>query len=86
MLTLYYAANTCARASLIALAESGAQYRIVPLSFGQGEQRKPEYLAINPKGRVPALATGRVFPPVVVMVTVAGVLNKAESLTTRLAV
>ena len=59
MLTLYYAAGTCARASLIALAEAGADYTIVPLDFGQAEQRKPEYLAVNPKGRVPALATGR---------------------------
>ena len=59
MLTLYYAPGTCARASLIALAEAGADYTIVPLDFGQAEQRKPEYLAVNPKGRVPALATGR---------------------------
>jgi hypothetical protein len=34
----------------------------------------------------PAFATGRVLPPVVVIVTVAGVLNKAESLTTKLTV
>ncbi|KQP18381.1 glutathione S-transferase family protein [Pseudorhodoferax sp. Leaf267] len=57
MLTLYYGANTCARASHIALAESGAAYGLVKLNFLEGEQRKPAYLAVNPKARVPALVT-----------------------------
>ncbi len=57
MLKLYYAPETCARASLIALAESGADYAIARLDFARGEQRQPDYLAINPKGRVPALST-----------------------------
>jgi glutathione S-transferase len=57
MLELYYAANTCALASHIALEEAGAEYRTVRLSFASEEQRKPEYLAINPKARVPALVT-----------------------------
>lgn len=57
MLTLYYAANTCARASHIALAESGLPYALKRLNFGDGEQRGPEFLALNPKGRVPALVT-----------------------------
>jgi glutathione S-transferase len=59
MLTLYYCPDSCARASLIALAESGIDYRIVRMSLAQGEQRKPEYLVINPKARVPALVTDR---------------------------
>jgi glutathione S-transferase len=57
MLTLYYSPGSCALASLIALAESGADYRTVRLDFAQNQQRQPEYLAINPKGRVPALVT-----------------------------
>ncbi|HVR52701.1 MAG TPA: glutathione S-transferase family protein [Pseudorhodoferax sp.] len=57
MLTLYYASNTCSRASHIALVESGLPYRISRVNFSEGAQRKPDYLAINPKGRVPALAT-----------------------------
>jgi glutathione S-transferase len=57
MLTLYYAPHTCARASHIALAETGAPYRIARLNFAEGAQRKPEFLAVNPKGRVPALVT-----------------------------
>lgn len=59
MLTLYVAPGTCALASLIALEEAGADYRAVKLDFAQGEQRGEAYLRINPKGRVPALATDR---------------------------
>jgi len=59
MLKLYYAPNTCALASHIALEEAGADYSTVRLDFGADEQRQPAYLAINPKGRVPALATDR---------------------------
>ena len=59
MLTLYTATGTCALASHIALEDAGAEYRIVRLGFASGDQRKPDYLAVNPKGRVPSLATGR---------------------------
>ena len=59
MLKLFYAANTCALASHIALQEAGANYETVRLDFRAEDQRKPDYLAINPKGRVPALATDR---------------------------
>lgn len=57
MLKLFYAPNTCALASHIALEEAGAEYETVRIDFRANEQRKPEYLAINPKGRVPALVT-----------------------------
>lgn len=59
MLELYYAANTCALASHIALEDAGADYSTVRISFTANEQRSPPYLAINPKGRVPALRTDR---------------------------
>jgi len=59
MLTLYYATNTCALASHIALEEAGATFETRSIDFGAAEQTKPEYLKINPKGRVPALATER---------------------------
>jgi glutathione S-transferase len=59
MLTLYYAANTCALASHIALEESGAAYDTRRVDFATAEQTKPDYLKINPKGRVPALVTDR---------------------------
>jgi glutathione S-transferase len=59
MLKLYYAANTCALATHIALEEAGAEYETVRVDFRSNEQRGPKYLAINPKGRVPALVTDR---------------------------
>ncbi|MGR9273901.1 glutathione S-transferase family protein [Rhizobium leguminosarum] len=57
MLTLYYAPGTCALASLIALEESGLAFETKKISLRDGEQRSPDYLKINPKGRVPALVT-----------------------------
>lgn len=57
MLTLYYSPGSCALASHIALEEAAADYKTVRLNFANSDQRKPEYLAINPKGRVPALVT-----------------------------
>jgi glutathione S-transferase len=59
MLTLYYAPNTCALASHLALEYAGADYRTVRVDFSSQQQRSPEYLRLNPKGRVPALATDR---------------------------
>ena len=58
-LKLYYAPGTCALAARIALIEANAPHEVVKLDFSKGEQRSPEYLAINPKGRVPALVTER---------------------------
>ena len=56
---LYYAVHTCALASHIALEDAGAEYSTVRINFATEEQRKPEYLAINPKARVPSLVTER---------------------------
>src|SRR5256885_1576779 len=59
MLKLYYAPGTCALASHIALAEAGAPYSTERLNFKINQQNSPEYLKINPKGRVPAMVTDR---------------------------
>jgi len=59
MLTLYYANGTCALASHLALEYAGAAYQVVRVDFSQQEQRSPDYLRLNPKGRVPALVTER---------------------------
>jgi glutathione S-transferase len=56
MLKLYYAPNTCALAAHIALEDAGADYEAHRLDFYREEQRQTDYLAINPKGRVPALS------------------------------
>jgi glutathione S-transferase len=57
MLKLYYAPGTCALATHIALEEAGAPYEAVRVDFASQAQRSAEYLAVNPKGRVPALVT-----------------------------
>ncbi len=59
MLRLYYTPHTCALASHLALEQAGAKYETVRVDFSKNGQRAPEYLAINPKGRVPALVTER---------------------------
>lgn len=56
-LTLFFAPDSCAVAVQIALLETGAPFTARQLNLTAGEQRSPEYLAINPKGRVPALIT-----------------------------
>ena len=59
MFKLFWARRSCALASHIALEEVGANYTIQRIDFTTDEQRSAEYLAINPKGRVPALMTDR---------------------------
>ena len=56
-LTLYYGRGTCAQAVLIALYEAQAEFDLKIINMAEGEQRTPEFLALNPKGRVPALRT-----------------------------
>ena len=55
MLTLYYCPGACSMAAHIALEEGGEKYESRKINLAQGEQRTPEYLKINPHGRVPAL-------------------------------
>ncbi len=59
MLKLYFSPGSCALASHIALQEAGAAYTTERVNFKSNQQNSPEYLAINPKGRVPALVTDR---------------------------
>lgn len=53
----YSATGTCALATHIALYEAGADVEVVKLDFAANQQQSPEFLRINPKGRVPALVT-----------------------------
>jgi glutathione S-transferase len=57
MLTLYFSPGACSLASHIAIEETGAPYEAKLTALARGEQRTPEYLAINPRARVPALKT-----------------------------
>jgi GSH-dependent disulfide-bond oxidoreductase len=40
---------------LILIEELAAQCEIIPVKIGEGEQRLPEFLSINPNGKIPAL-------------------------------
>src|SRR5882672_4102047 len=55
MLVFYFAPGTSSMAAHIALHEAGAKFESRPLSFNKHEQRAPNYLAINPEGKVPTL-------------------------------
>ncbi len=55
----YYGPKTCALATHIVLEYVGADYEAIKLDFRENQQRSKEYLAVNPKGRVPALVTDR---------------------------
>jgi glutathione S-transferase len=56
MLTLYYAPRTISIAVALTLEEAGLPYEAVKIDFKTAQQTQPDYLAINTKGRVPALA------------------------------
>ncbi|MDP4023909.1 glutathione S-transferase N-terminal domain-containing protein [Methylobacterium sp. NEAU 140] len=53
--TLYYAPGACSLAAHIVLEESGLAYEGHKLDLAAGDQRAPEFLAVNERGRVPAL-------------------------------
>ena len=59
-LTLYHAAPS--RSSIVRwmLEEIGEPYDIHQLSLSKGDNRAPDYLAVNPMGKVPALRHGDV--------------------------
>lgn len=55
----YYSPGSVAVATGMLLEEAGLDYDPIRLNFADGDQAKSDYLAINPKGRVPALVTDR---------------------------
>lgn len=52
---LYYAPGACSLASHIVIEETGFPYEAHKMNLVEGEQRNPEYLKLNPRGRVPAV-------------------------------
>src|SRR5215470_15768835 len=55
MLTLFFAPGSSSMAVHIALHEIGTPFAAKPLSFIRKETRSPEFLALNPEGKVPTL-------------------------------
>jgi glutathione S-transferase len=65
MLTLYFAPGSSSMAAHIALHEVGADFEARSMSFGNNDTRSPEFLDINPAGKVPTLLIdGRVLTEV----------------------
>lgn len=54
-LTLFYAPQTCALVPFVTLTEAGAEFEVQNLNSRSGELRKPEFLKLNPKHKVPVL-------------------------------
>ncbi len=57
-LILYHTPGTCSRVTIAALEELDLAYEDRPVDIFQGAQFKPEYRAVNPKAKVPALLIG----------------------------
>jgi glutathione S-transferase len=58
MVTLYYGPGACSMAPHITLYEIGKPFEAKPVALRKGQQRSPEYLQLNPKGKVPVIQDG----------------------------
>jgi len=72
---LYVAPKTCARVATIALEEIGVPFETELVRLPQKQQKSPEYLAINPKGKVPAMLVDGV--PITENVSILSWLNQS---------
>ncbi len=55
MIDLYYWTTPNGHKITMFLEETGLPYKIIPVNIGKGEQFKPEFLAVSPNNRIPAL-------------------------------
>ncbi len=55
MIDLYYWTTPNGHKITMFLEEAGLPYRIIPVNIGKGDQFKPEFLAISPNNRMPAI-------------------------------
>lgn len=58
MITLYGMPKTRSMRAVWALEEIGVEYQFIPVDLVKGEGRTPEFLALNPGGKVPVLVDG----------------------------
>lgn len=56
---IWFAKGSISAAAVIAAREAGVEAELIEVDFASGEQTQAAYLEVNPKGRVPALATDR---------------------------
>jgi GST-like protein len=55
MIDLYYCGTPNGHKMTLFLEEAGLPYKIIPVDIGKGEQFKPEFLAISPNNKIPAM-------------------------------
>jgi GST-like protein len=55
MIDLYYWPTPNGKKITIMLEECGLSYEVIPVDIGRGEQFSPEFLAISPNNRMPAI-------------------------------
>lgn len=55
MIDLYYCATPNGHKMTMFLEETGLDYRLIPVNIGKGEQFHPDFLAISPNNKIPAL-------------------------------
>ena len=67
MIDLYTWGTSNGRKASIMLEEVGLDYTVHPIDIGKGDQFKPEFVAINPNSKIPAIVdrdgpSGKPFP------------------------
>lgn len=79
-LTLYYSPGACSLAPHILLEEAGARFVAECFPIAEGAHQQPDYLLINPHGRVPTLRVGAevVTENIAIMTYIAGRFPNAE--------
>lgn len=60
MYVLYYGPNRASMAAHISLRRTGAPFELVAVDLERAENRTPEFLRLNPSGRIPVLVHGDV--------------------------
>jgi len=80
VMKLYYNPQSRAAIAKWMLDECGADYEIVPVDLQQREHKAPEFLEINPSGKLPALVDGnsRIFETVAICLYLADRLPEAN--------
>jgi glutathione S-transferase len=73
MIKLYYSPGACSLASHIVLEELGVAFEPVLVSIADGDHKRPEFLRVNPRGKVPALnVDGKILTETVAILTYLG--------------
>ena len=58
MIDLYAAGTSNGLRARMALEECGLAYKLHPIALDKGEQKTPQYLALNPNGAIPTIVKG----------------------------